>query len=241
MQPNLYLQQHVYACGIPDVILLDLRKNRYLAIPERQSRLLAALVPGWPHAPSEGDDQIDPTSAFAIKAIDDLIAREILTTTPSRGKNAMPATIAKPARSLIPAPQLIPTPSASTTQRARRLPALVRAALTAAFQLKFRRIETVVAAVAARRSRAHRDAPLDTASLMEDFYWLRPFVFSGSQQCLFHSLTLLHFLAAFNVYPHWVFGVRKAPFGAHCWVQEDSTICNDTADRVAMFTPIMIV
>jgi hypothetical protein len=246
MQPKLYLQQHVYACGLPDVVLLDLKKNRYLAIPEHQSRLLAHFVPGWPQPITENDGDAESAAQSAAKIIDELISQEILTRTPSRGKDATPAAITAPEKSLIPPPQLIPSPTVSTAGRARRrLPALVIAAVSAAVQLRCFRIEKIVSQVALRKSRVghnDRSSPCsEIAALVEDFYWLRPFIFSGSQKCLFHSLTLLNFLASFDVHPHWVFGVRKAPFRAHCWVQDADTIFNDTPDRVAMFTPIMVV
>jgi hypothetical protein len=241
---SLYLQRHVFACTVPDVVLLDLRTNRYLAIPEQQSEALAQLVPGWPraHPTSQG-----APNASVDKLVDDLLAQNILTTTPALGKDATPVSIAAPARTLVPQPQLVPTSSESTAHRARLyLPALVRAVAQAAAQLRLQKIERIVTHVAARRQRAsNRHKPSgETPSvddLIDNFYWLAPFVFSGQQKCLLHSLALLHFLARFHVYPRWVFGVRKAPFGAHCWVQEAQTLLNDTPDRVALFTPIMIV
>lgn len=242
---RLYLQQHIFACGVPDVVLLDLRRNRYLALPEHQSRLLAQLVPGWPYTPEPETDVPRLSDASAAKIVNELLDQEILTTTPLRGKPATPAVIASATRTLVSQPKLIPEPSDSKPYRAHHLPALVRAALTAAAQLRFSRVEQIVLQVAARRGRVGRCSvgavDSTTAALVADFYWLRPFVFTGRQKCLHHSLTLLHFLANFGVHPQWVFGIRKAPFGAHCWVQEGDTVCNDVLEHVAMFTPIMIV
>lgn len=105
--------------------------------------------------------------------------------------------------------------------------------------LRFQSIEHITHKIAKRRGDSRPDA--DLASLLEDFYWLRPFVFSGHQRCLFQSLTLLYFLGRFGWQPRWVFGVRQAPFGAHCWLQDGEAVLNDTLDRVALFTPIMVV
>lgn len=38
-----------------------------------------------------------------------------------------------------------------------------------------------------------------------------------------------------------VFGVKTAPFEAHCWVQDDDLVLNDTVERVRIFTPILVV
>jgi hypothetical protein len=62
-----------------------------------------------------------------------------------------------------------------------------------------------------------------------------------SYLCLFDSLALIHFLARFDVYPDWVFGVNADPFEAHCWVQAGNVVLNDTVARVSGFTPIMVV
>lgn len=238
MQPILYLQRHIFACSVPELVLLDLKKNRYLALPEHQSRLLASRVPGWPGAGGPLSDQASPQ--VQTKIIDDLIAQGILTRTPSQGKEATPAVIATPRRTLLPEPQLVPQAAVSTLRRARRyLPAMFWSATQATTALRFQSIEHIVAAVSARRGSARVDA--DLSQVLEDFYWLRPFVFGGNQRCLFHSLTLLLFLRRFGIHPRWVFGVRKAPFGAHCWLQEGEAVLNDRVERVAMFTPIMVV
>ena len=243
MQPNLYLQRHIFACSVPEVILLDLKKNRYLALPEHQSRLLASRVPGWPSAGLPLGlpltDQSSPPRTVAT-IVDDLITQGILTRAPSQGKDATPATIPTPRRTLVPEPQLIPQSAVSTSQRVRRyLPAMFWSAITATTTLRLKSIEHIVSKVSARRGGTRID--VDLPSVVEDFYWLRPFVFSGNQRCLFHSLTLLLFLSRFGIHPRWVFGVRKAPFSAHCWLQDGDVVLNDRVERVAMFTPIMVV
>jgi hypothetical protein len=238
MPPTLYLQRHIFACSVPEVVLLDLKKNRYLALPEHQSRVVASRVPGWPGAGASLADQTSPQAV--AKIIDNLITQGILTRTPSQGKEATPAAITTPRRTLLPEPQLIPQPAVSTSQRARRyLPAMLWSAITATTVLRFKSIEQIAHNVSACRGGAQIDT--DLQSVMEDFYWLRPFVFSGNQRCLFHSLTLLLFLRRFGIHPRWVFGVRKAPFGAHCWLQDGEVVLNDSVERVAMFTPIMVV
>jgi hypothetical protein len=59
--------------------------------------------------------------------------------------------------------------------------------------------------------------------------------------CMFESLALIEFLAYFNLFPAWVFAVSADPFQAHCWVQEDHVLLNDSIARISSFTPIMKV
>lgn len=239
MQPTLYLRRHVFACCLPEVVLLDLRANRYLALPERQSRVLANCVQGWPDVGTPHAEQTSPPHTEA-KVIDALISQGILTRTPSEGKAATPATLPAPCRTLQPEHQLVARPAVSTAQRARRhLPAMVGSAMAATAMLRFKSIEQIVSKVPMCRGNVRAD--VDLPAVLEDFYWLRPFVFGGNQRCLFHSLTLLLFLRRLGIHPRWVFGVRKAPFGAHCWLQDGETVLNDSVARVAMFAPIMVV
>jgi hypothetical protein len=68
---------------------------------------------------------------------------------------------------------------------------------------------------------------------------MRPFL-PKRPICLLESLTLIDFLERFDVTPELVFGVRTDPFEAHCWVQCNGVVLNESIDRVRQFTPIMI-
>ncbi len=70
---------------------------------------------------------------------------------------------------------------------------------------------------------------------------MRVFLFTSKSECLFDSLTLLNFLARYGIFPDWVFGVQARPFAAHCWVQLDEIVFNDTVEHVGGYTPIMTV
>lgn len=78
------------------------------------------------------------------------------------------------------------------------------------------------------------------AALVSSFEALRIF-FPRRYLCLFDSLALLNFLSQFDVYPNWVFGVRAEPFAAHCWVQWEDIVLNDTVENVCCYNAIMIV
>ena len=76
--------------------------------------------------------------------------------------------------------------------------------------------------------------------LVHDFLSLRP-LFPRKYLCLFDSLALLEFLSKYGLHPSWVFGVQPDPFEAHCWLQHQDTILNDTVEVVSTYTPIMAV
>lgn len=73
-------------------------------------------------------------------------------------------------------------------------------------------------------------------------------VFEGARRwapvkpvCLLDSLSLLAFLNQRDLTADLVFGVIRQPFAAHCWVQAHGVVLNDRLDRVAEFTPILVV
>jgi hypothetical protein len=83
--------------------------------------------------------------------------------------------------------------------------------------------------------------PERTRELIATFASLRPYVFTSKDACLFEALALGQFLAEFSLHPHWVFGVQARPFAAHCWLQHEDIVLNDTVDHVSRYAPIMVV
>lgn len=59
-----------------------------------------------------------------------------------------------------------------------------------------------------------------------------------SRNCLLDSLALDALLARHGFGAKLVFGVCATPFGAHCWLQTSDMVLNDSYDHVARFTPI---
>jgi hypothetical protein len=77
-------------------------------------------------------------------------------------------------------------------------------------------------------------------SLISEFFAWRGF-YSRPNACLLDSLSLLHFLARFHIFPSWVFGVIAEPFQAHCWLQWRDLVLNDSLPHIEGYTPIMLV
>jgi hypothetical protein len=66
-------------------------------------------------------------------------------------------------------------------------------------------------------------------------------MFPARPRCLPDSLALFDFLTARKERVQIVFGIRREPFAAHCWVQTGRSLLNETADIAAGFQPICIV
>jgi len=66
-------------------------------------------------------------------------------------------------------------------------------------------------------------------------------LFPGAARCLPNSMLLLELLDLNGLGARWVFGVRTFPFEAHCWVEHEGVILNDTIDHVRWYTPIVAV
>jgi len=62
-----------------------------------------------------------------------------------------------------------------------------------------------------------------------------------SVHCLTSSIAFLDRTLAKGFVADLVIGVRAAPFAAHCWVQVDDLILNDSAETVSRFVPILTV
>lgn len=117
------------------------------------------------------------------------------------------------------------------------------ACTTAKLRLRWQRIENTVGAVAKRKVRRidRRSPDVErTRQLTAVFHQLRR-LFPANRLCLFDSLALLEFLARYDIYPTWVFGVRLEPWSAHCWIQQGPFAFNEDVEQTSSYTPIMTV
>jgi hypothetical protein len=118
----------------------------------------------------------------------------------------------------------------------------LKASLKASAKLRLQSLERTVRGVEYRRLRRTNSSSQDHDTLCElaaIFHHLRPY-YVREYLCRFDSLALIEFLAGYCQFPDWIFGVRSEPFGAHCWVQENDWVLNDSVEYVSQFTPIMI-
>jgi Transglutaminase-like superfamily len=174
-----------------------------------------------------------------LKVVANLVDRGILVTDSNIGKEIDPVVAASQVTSTLADP-----PADRTSLWMLRVPSFLRACRRAARDLAHKPLHRTVQEVKdlRRRQSCGRGTwdPAKARALIGDFAAMR-YIFPRSYLCLFDSLALVHFLAAYGQFPTWVFGVDAEPFTAHCWLQEGSILLNDTLANVSRYTPIMAV
>ena len=234
------LAKHVFVCGDEEyVIVLDLRQDRYFTLDAHRTAALRPLLPGWPAPRTGGNSRAAPELAVD-EAAAPLLRQGWLLELPAAAKEATPVHLPPPETELL---------SGASVENARidarAVLTFVFASIFAKLALRLWRFERVIRRVARRKAtQPVASVPLDIArvrQLVDVFARLRVFLFSHREKCLHDSLALLEFLARYGIFPGWVFGVRARPFVAHCWVQHDDIVFNDTVEHVAGYTPIMVV
>jgi hypothetical protein len=91
-----------------------------------------------------------------------------------------------------------------------------------------------------RRRRTSVTAACDPVTLLpgaQTFDRLRRFT-PIARSCLLDSLALDRWLGRTAGY-RLVFGVTAKPFAAHCWLQTEDAVLNDSYDRVSRYMPIL--
>ena len=237
--PRLGLASHVRACACDgQVILLDLRRSRYLGIGSEASKVLGACVDNWPLERPRLDG---PTSRAPInKLVQQLLSQGLLTPMPTglQVGSAKDGTVDEATGSLD-FEDLV----TSVRISAGRLSRFLRCSATASLRLRLQTLQLIAASLADRKARL--DRPSCTWETLKEsaiaFEKLRPFVFSARSKCLYDSLAMIEFLAAEGKAANWVIGVTTAPFGAHAWVQSGSIVLNDQHENVRRFRPILVV
>ncbi|MES2956714.1 MAG: lasso peptide biosynthesis B2 protein [Pseudomonadota bacterium] len=236
---KLWLAPHVYACRSEDqVILLDLRRDKYLGVGGVHMPALSDAVEGWPPDPVVNDVPVSSADLSAVTKR--LMLQGLLTDRPPGKEWRSSATVPEAISSLV---------DEDSAHRVRiglrRMFWFLQSVAAAALSLRCRSLLAVVGAVATRRERLTVGAePFSLAAARDAvaaFDRLRPLVFTSRDKCLFDSLALVNFLAHEGIFPRWVVGVHTGPFGAHSWVQSGGLVLNDLHQRVRRFRPILVV
>jgi hypothetical protein len=234
------LADHVFLCVSGEhLVLLDVKEDRYWALEAAPTAGLASWVSGWPVKGSDEVDEGPSPSPDTSAALEILQSRSLLTESIPPGKDATPVS------AVIPAKELISETEESAGARLGNWFVFLMSSAFAKFALRTWPFERVISRVRRRKERVGRVAgrtdPERARKLVEAFGRYRIFLFSSKDECLYDSFALIEFLARYDIYPDWVFGVQTRPFVAHCWVQQDEVVFNDTVERVSGYTPIMVV
>ncbi len=230
---------HVFLCVDGEyVVLLDLRRDRYWALEAARTQRLAGIIPGWPVGAK--DQSSNAAAAESMEEVRVLAEKGLLCDDVHTGKDATPVSPGPVVRQLLPdgSGGHVRIDAGSTLN-------FLLAATRAAARIRCNSLEQVVTC-ARRRKEDHAGRSLDfdmarAEQLVVTFARLRPLLFSARDACLFSSLVLIELFARHDLFPQWVFGVRTRPFAAHCWVQQDGVLFNDTVEHVSRYTPIMAI
>jgi Transglutaminase-like superfamily len=234
--PSLRLSPHVRACQCDgQVVLLDLRRNRYLGLGGASHAALAGAVEGWP-SPT-GAEWPPPAPADVARLTGPLLAQGLLTQL--AGPSVSPIDLGRPDSSLN-ALDALDAAGIGT----RRICSFLASAATTAWWMKCRSMYWMAQTLARRR----RQRPVNSATpsrpalreMVSSYERLRPWVYTSRDQCLYDSLALINFLAREDMLARWVVGVKTQPFAAHSWVQSGGTVLNDQHERVAAYRPILV-
>jgi hypothetical protein len=234
-----YLNRQVFACIEGDfIVLLDLNKDKYLCISRESLCGVEDSIVGLSNALGRPTTPREVPQEGLEPILQQMAEAQLITQSETLGKAFILTTNSEARRSM-----LDPTLPSSRA----RLPDLRRfftSAISANIELKSRPLNAIVARVLRRRAlnTVHIAPPTIDRWLdrINCFHSLRP-RFPRAYLCLFDSLAMIEFLARDRAYPNWIFGVQLRPFHAHCWLQFDDAVLNDSVEHVRRYTPIMIV
>lgn len=238
-KPPYRLMPHVYVCARDDyVVLMDAEHGKYLAIDGRQSWELGQLIEGWPssaYLPLIRDRGASAQMVAADRVVKQLLQRNLLTDDSGIGKTAVP----------VRAPASLQTfPIFALDRQLRRylryLPTFIVACVRARRLRRHFRLSSVVDHLKARRLRwGERVAGMEELErLVRAHHHLRPLVYTWQDQCLYDSMVLLEFLAAYRMDATWVFGIHTWPWIPHCWVRVGTYLLNDTPGNIGRYSTV---
>jgi len=242
--PSYFLAPHVYPCVTADhVVLLDLDRDKYVGVAREQVSALARRVRGWSglgFAHSGEASEADVPGKRAESVFAKMVAAGMLTTDADIGKEACPVEIPAASEALV-QPDLDWRPRIAFIDLVRFL----LASMLTSLSMRLLPLRSVMTGVMRRKTQGLAGfGPVDITvarRATEAFIRMRPLLFGAQDACLYDSLALTRFLSYYRQYPGCVIGVRTAPFGAHCWVQEAGFVFNDAPEYVRRFTPILAI
>lgn len=236
------LPEHLRACELRDgAIFLDLKRNRYFAVGQREVEALRMLCMNWPQPKARTGLAIDdPLSTHETHVIAiELVERGLLSPPQTDAPHTCGALDPAGAHTAI--DQLGVEPAPLTTIDVARF---MQACMWARRAAQGRSLHEVARELSAAKSRRDPGASLNirkAAQLTGKFRRLRPWAFSAKNQCLFHALALTRFLMLHDEYAVWIIGVKTRPWSAHSWVQHASVALDATPESLCDYTPILVV
>ena len=199
-----------------DLVLLDLKNDAYLCIPEGRRRLQPCL------------------DSARLRPVDEAAAEEL------RRAGLLVST---PDRNRVPPPPSLPQADLGHVQ-AHALSLTLALRLAAClwdlfWRYRNRTLGEIVAFAASSTPAA--DLPVEELLRLARLFQRAVIWLPISRKCLVRSFVLLRFLQRSGHNARWVFGVRTWPFSAHCWLQSGEVVLDDHPERLSGFSPIFAV
>ena len=217
LQPMFWrILPHATACFASEqIFLLDVRQDRYFLVPPRAAPAMAS----WLH---RGFAAAPPPAVLTILQQSGIC----------REGDAEPTNALK---ERVQIPDGLSTAGHRGTSRS-----LVITRRVMASWLRLR-LSSLNAIVERRRwrppfpIRGKDDAAIEVAAAFER----SRSIVQIARNCLLDSIALDGLLAKREIGCQWVFGISPRPFAAHCWLQTQDVLLNDSFDHVSGFTPIL--
>jgi hypothetical protein len=233
--PDYRLARDTYVCLADDYLVFsNIRTDKYYCLSPAHTRIFATQLPIFQDGKASTQSR---DNAFQARRIAKVLTQNRLLVEGTVGD-----TSPRQRRDIPPAVCSIPCHTKALQAHSIKSLAVVRflrASMRASLKLRFWPLATTLRAVERKRHLNCRPNDQEITQIaVVTFNRLRPY-YPRNYICRFDSLALIEFLAEYEQYPLWVFGVKSKPFGAHCWVQDGGLVLNDNIDYVERFTPIM--
>lgn len=239
-----YIPRYVHFALEGDVaVFMNLRLDQYSMLVGTKARAFRMLVSratesmqGAIHLDTAHVDQ--ESKMLQDQLIAELLSHGLLIDSNIDCDPSLPAELSLPQQHL-----LEPEAAGGTSVGVREAWHFFVACAIAKWRLSRTSIEHTVGSIQ-RRKRLHVSRMLwdvdEARRLVRIYNRLRPLI-PLDYLCTFDSLSLLEFLARHHCYPNWVFAVQLEPWAAHCWVQYDDIVFNETLEDARTHLPLLSI
>jgi hypothetical protein len=235
-----WMPSHVRVCvTATGAVLLDLNRNRYYAVGPKEVSSLAALALNWSAASTHSNNSPEPLPMAEATRIADALVREGLLSVEAPSEPPF-RTVPIDMRAALTSGGYDAPPRVS--MRLHHFSAFLRACLWARRAVRSERLYAIASELSAAKAQARSAGDVQRAiELVAIFRRFRPYWFAARDQCLFHALALVKFLAHYDTFPTWVIAVRSRPWAAHSWVQFGDLVLDANPEEISSFTPILAI
>lgn len=231
------LSKDCFVCRIQNYwVILNVGSDKYLCVAHAELASIGGQLHGWRNQ-NQAAEHFPRIGTEADGLIESLMSNGIITADPNDGKAFAEFEYPVCERSME-----VLDPNVPVKHPPSCMARFFLACASIDWHLRNSTLSRTLARIERRRIRARSPAAVSDvqhiSGLMAAFKDFRP-LYPRPYLCLFDSLALLEFLAAYHSFPRIVFGVVADPFHAHCWLQEGGMVLNDDLERIGHYKPIL--